>query len=212
MVMLQSLASPGQVTILKGCFSIWDWSPDGSSLLTFRAGLAQSVDLIKLSTGDRQTVLSHPSSNLYGAHFSPDGRWIAFAAGATSARARLFIAPLRSSPPPEREWILVSADGAGDPAWSPDGAVLYFRSKRDGYHCIWAQKLGPGKAPAGQPTAILHLHAAALGLIFLKSTEIGIAVAKNRLTLNLGKTTGSLWTMTLPENTPAPVTASLQSQ
>ncbi len=211
-VTLLSLAPPVQATPLQGCFSIWDWSPDGSSLLTFQSGQAKTVDLMKLATGERRTVLSHSSSNLFGAHFSPDGKWIAFAAGATGARARLFIAPLRSSPPPEREWILVSADGAGDPAWSPDGSVVYFRSKRDGYHCFWAQKLGPGKAPVGQPTPILHLHSAALGIIFLKSTEIGIAVAKDRLTLNLGKTTGSLLTMTLPENKPVPVTASLQSQ
>ncbi len=206
MVMLQSLASRSEVTILKGCFSTWDWSPDGSSLLTFQPGQAKTVDLTKLSTGDRQTVLSHPSSNLYGARFSPDGRWIAVAAGATSARARIFIAPLRSSPPPEREWVAVEPEGSGDPAWSPDGNVIYFRSKRDGYHCIWAQKLGPGKAPAGEPIGILHLHSAGLGITFLKSTELGIAVAKDRLTLNLGRTTGSLLTMTVP------VTASPQSQ
>jgi eukaryotic-like serine/threonine-protein kinase len=198
LVMLQSVASPTQGNLLKGCFSIWDWSPDGSSLLTFQLGLAKSVDLMKIITGDRRTVLSHPSSNLYAAHFSPDGRWIAFAAGATSARSRIFIAPLRSSPPPEREWIPVELEGSGDPVWSPDGAVLYFRSKRDGYHCIWAQKLGPGKTPAGDPIAILHLHSAGLGINFMKSTEFGITVAKDRLALNLAKTTGSLWTMTVP--------------
>ena len=153
---------------------------------------------MKIATGERQTVLSHPSSNLFGAHFSPDGRWIAFAAGANVARSRVFIVPLRSSPPPEREWIAVQPEGSGDPVWSPDGNVLYFRSKRDGYHCIWAQKLAPGKAPAGEPIGILHLHSAGLGINFMKATDLGIAVTKDRLTLNLAKTTGSLWTMTVP--------------
>jgi Tol biopolymer transport system component len=185
-------------TILKGCFSIYDWSPDGSSLLTFQPGLAKTVELMKISTGERQTVLSHPSNNLFGAKLSPDGKWIAFSAGPTGARARIFIAPLRSSPPPVREWIEVGADGSGDPGWSPDGSVLYFRSKLDGYHCIWAQKLGPGKTPVGEPIGILHLHAAGLGITFLKSIDLSIAVARDRLTLNLGRTTGSLWTMTLP--------------
>jgi hypothetical protein len=100
----------------------------------------------------------------------------------------------------------VEQEGSGDPAWSPDGNVLYFRSKRDGYHCVWARKLGPGKAPAGEPIGILHLHSAGLGITFLKATELGIAVAKDRLTMNLGRTTGSLLTMTVP------VTASPQSQ
>ena len=49
-------------------------------------------------------------------------------AGATSASTRVFIVPWRGSAAPEREWIMVSPEG-GDPAWSPDGNVLYFRSK-----------------------------------------------------------------------------------
>ena len=153
---------------------------------------------MKISSGDRQMVLSHPSSNLFGARFSPDARWIAFAAGATSSRSRVYVAPLRSSPPPEREWIAVEQEGSGDPVWSPDGNVLYFRSKRDGYHCIWAQKLAANKAPAGEPIGILHLHSAGLGINFMKATDLGIAVTRDRLTLNLAKTAGSLWSMTVP--------------
>jgi hypothetical protein len=210
-VRLAALAQPGRWIELKGCFSVWDWSPDGSSLLTFRPGLAKSVELMKISTGERRTVLSHQVSNLFGARFSPDGRWIAFAAGATGARARVFIAPMRGSPPLEREWIPVSVDG-GDPSWSPDGNVLYYRSKRDGNHCVWAQKLGPNKSPAGEPIGILHLHTAALGINFLRSTELGIAVTKDRLTLNLGMTSGSIWTVTLPRDKPAQLTASQQSR
>jgi eukaryotic-like serine/threonine-protein kinase len=211
-VALLNLASRNQPTQLQGCFSIWDWSPDGSSLLTYRSGLTKTVELMKLSTGERRTVLSHPTSNLFEARFSPDGRWIAFVTGVSGARTRIFIAPLRSSPAPEREWIAVDKEGAGDPAWSPDGAVLYFRSKRDGFHCIWAQKLGPGKTPAGEPIPILHLHSAALGIGYLKSTDLAVAVTKDRLTLNLGRTTGNLWTMIIPEGKPTPVTASRQSQ
>jgi Tol biopolymer transport system component len=210
-VRLLDLTQPGRVAELKGCFSIWDWAPDGSSLLIFRPGLAKSVELMKISTGERRTVLSHMVNNLFGARASPDGRWIAFAAGATGARARVFIAPLRGSPPLEREWIAISPDG-GDPSWSPDGNTLYYRSKRDGNHCVWAQKLGTNKAPAGEPTGILHLHTAALGINFLRSTELGIAVTRDRLILNLGMTSSGIWSVTLPREKPAQVMASQQSQ
>jgi hypothetical protein len=79
--------------------------------------------------------------------------------------------------------------------WSPDGNVLYYRSKRDGHHCIWAQRLGPGKKPLGEPMAIQHLHAAAFGLYLMKPTDFSLAVGQDRLILNLGKATGNLWTI-----------------
>ncbi len=212
LVRLQELTPPGRLTELKGCFNTWDWSRDGSTLLTFQPELLKEVESMQIFTGERKTVLSNRSNNLFGARFSPDGKWIAFAAGPAGPRSRVFIAPLRSPPAPEREWIAVGPESSGDPAWSPDGAVLYFRSKQDGYYCIWAQKLGSGKMPVGEPTGVLHLHSAALGLTFMKWLDLGIAVSKDRLTLNLVKVAGRLKTMPVPPNKPEQVTVSPQSQ
>jgi WD40-like Beta Propeller Repeat. len=106
----------------------------------------------------------------------------------------------------------VGPESSGDPAWSPDGGVLYFRSKQDGYYCIWAQRLGTGKTLVGEPTCVLHLHSAALGLTFMMWPDLGIAVSKDQLTLNLMKIAGRLRTMALSPNRPEPVTASPQSQ
>jgi hypothetical protein len=64
-------ATRSRLTELKGCFSLWDWSPDGSSLLTFQPGLTKEVELMKISTGERKVVLSHRITNLFGARFSP---------------------------------------------------------------------------------------------------------------------------------------------
>jgi Tol biopolymer transport system component len=211
-VKLLELIAPGRLTELKGCFSMWDWSSDGSSLLTFQSGLANEVDLTQISTGERKTVLSHPSANLFGARFSPDGKWIAFTASSPGSHGKVFVAPLRSPPPPEREWIAAGPESSGDPAWSPDGSVLYFRSKQDGYYCIWAQKLGSGKMPLGEPIGVLHPHSAALGLTFMKWADLGIAVSSDRLTLNLVKARGRLMTMAVPPHQKEEVTASPQSQ
>jgi hypothetical protein len=41
--------------------------------------------------------------------------------------------------------------------WSPDGATLYFLSLRDGFTCIWRQRLDSGtKQPIGEPAAVQH--------------------------------------------------------
>lgn len=193
-VLMQGLGLPETVKTLEGCFNVWDWSPDGASLLTFQNGHASTVELRRIATGERQVALSNPSQGIFGPRFSPDGRWIAFASGLTSPQARIFIAPLRAGGSPESEWIAVTPDpDAGDPAWSPDGSILYFHSKRDGYHCLWARKLGPGKKPEGEPIAVQHLHASGFGMYFLKSAEFGLAVTKDQLIFNLAKGAGGIW-------------------
>jgi len=202
-VVAQDLEAPVRPSELKGCFSVSDWSPDGSSLLTFRSQLANTVDVMKIATGERQTALSYQAGNLWGSRFSPDGHWIAFT-GATAVRKRIFVAPWRGAPVSEREWTQVSPENSGDPAWSPDGNVLYFQSKRDGFLCVWAQRLGPGKKPSGEPIAIQHLHAAAMGIGFLSANEFSIAVVKDRLILTLGRSAGNLRTMTLPPKAALP--------
>jgi len=197
-VLMQPAEAGGAAAALKGCFAIWDWSQDGADLLTFRSGGdMNTVDLIHLKTGERKPVLTHAKRSFYGARFSPDARSIAFASGMTSGQARLYIAPLRSPAVHEPEWIRIE-DNAGEPAWSPDGAVLYFRSKRDGYHCIWAQRLGPGKKPQGEAIPIQHFHSAAFGLYLLKGAEFNLTVARDRLILNVGKDSSNVW-MTRPE-------------
>ena len=155
---------------------------------------------MQISTGAREIVLSHPKKGLYGARFSPDGRWIAFASGLSGGQARIYVAPVRRPAARETEWIQISGDFAGEPSWSPNGEVLYFRSKRDGYHCIWAQKLERGKKPAGEPISIQHFHSVGLGLYLVKATDFNLSVGKTRLVLNVAKDSGSLWSTRLDQN------------
>jgi len=43
--------------------------------------------------------------------------------------------------------------------WSPDGNLLYFISERDGFVCLWAQRLDPAtKHPQGAAFPIRHFH------------------------------------------------------
>ena len=57
--------------------------------------------------------------------------------------SRLLIAPLRSG---VAEWIPLTDGKTYDvlPELSPNGQYVYFQSARDGFRCIWAQRLDAG--------------------------------------------------------------------
>src|SRR5262249_60986212 len=89
--------------------------------------------------------------------------------------------------------MAITRDGGGFSGWSPDGGVIYFRSDRDGFQCIWSQKLDSVKRPAGSPVAVQHFHSIAFGTYMVSASDYHLSVAKDRLALNLAKGTADLW-------------------
>ena len=189
--------SPGTPQKLcEGCGAqVWDWSTDGRLLL---AGDAEQGRLacVDPASGKVTDLFRHRGSVVARARFSPDDRWIAFHERQKSP-ARTFIIPFRDGAvPPESQWIAVT-DGAnsdGWPMWSPDGQLLYLVSDRDGFFCLWAQRLdGATKRPAGGPFAVLHLHSARRSITNMPTIWFGAALTRDKLILNLGERTGNIW-------------------
>jgi hypothetical protein len=99
---------------------------------------------LDLHSRTEQDFLSHPDSPLYQAYFSWDDRWVVFNKLQNwytgEPRFQLMIAAVQS--------------GDDKPQFSADGNTVYFTSTRDGYLCIWAQRLDPvTKHPLGLPFA-----------------------------------------------------------
>jgi hypothetical protein len=113
-------------------------------------------------------------------------------------KPRVFVAPLHKKERADvNEWIPVTAeeDDGRSARWSPDGNLLYFLSDRDGFRCVWAQRLDARtKRPRGVPFGVQHLHHARLSLMGLPDTEeIGLSIAKSRLALAIPERTGNIW-------------------
>lgn len=56
-------------------------------------------------------------------------------------------------PVPREGWIQASEGGLGfqrQGCWAPDANLVYFLSDRDGFRCIWAQRLEPGAKRPGE--------------------------------------------------------------
>jgi Tol biopolymer transport system component len=180
--------------LASGCFNIWDWSPDGSSLLIFDPSEAVvSAQLFKLESGQRQPLISHPNSSVFDANFSRDGKWIAFSAGSTLSESEVFIAPFHGAAIRQADWIPISRGPGSLSAWSADGGTLFYHSDRDGFHCIWAQELNSAKHPVGDPYAIQHLHSVAFGMYIIRPNDFHMSATKDHLVFNLTKETANLW-------------------
>ncbi len=115
----------------------------------------------------------------------------------------MFIVPFRGEALiPEREWIAVSNGSSWDdkPRWSPDGNLLYFTSDRDGFVCLWAQRLNPAtKRPIGAPFVIYHVHLARRSMANVGHGPLEISVARDKIVFNMAELTGNIWMTTLKQ-------------
>jgi eukaryotic-like serine/threonine-protein kinase len=171
------------------------WSPDGRRILYY-SGEPVGYSTIDIVTRQRVDVIRHPKYNIHMARFSPDGNWLAFHVPtvADEGRSSIFIAPLRNGvTASEGEWIQMT-DGTGidaTPWWSPDGSLLYFLSKRDGFQCIWAQRLDKTtQRPEGAPFDVAHFHGARHKV---QEAGFGPGIAPDKLVFTLSDSTGNVW-------------------
>ena len=115
-----------------------------------------------------------------------------------SNKAQILIAPVRQGVAgKEAEWVAVT-DGLhwdDKPQFSPDGNTVYFTSTRDGYLCIWAQKLEPAtKRPVGAPVAYEHFHnQAGRDAVVLPDFGWDLTVARDKMLINLPRKSTGIW-------------------
>jgi eukaryotic-like serine/threonine-protein kinase len=178
------------------------WSSDGRWLVHMDADSARyQIAALNLTSGESVVVLRHESHSLFHGDLSSDSRWIVFMEGGPRNRNRLWAAPFRGRLVPSSEWVaLTDGESADDkPRWSPNGELVYFVSDRDGFGCIWAQRVHPdSKQPIGPPFVVYHSHTARLSILNVPMTRQEMSVARDRIVLNLGEATGNIWSLPLP--------------
>ena len=101
------------------------WSPDGRFLLFEQTDRMSASDVWVLPLqGDHtpRAYLATPFSES-DAHFSPDGRWVAYASD-ESGRQEVYVQRF----PDPGDKVQISTRGGVSPRWAPDGHELYFLS------------------------------------------------------------------------------------
>jgi DNA-binding winged helix-turn-helix (wHTH) protein/Tol biopolymer transport system component len=198
-VIAASGGAPEQVC--KDC-NARGFSSNGSLLLVekyFPRGVPDRIDAIDLATKTGRVFLSSSKNSLYHAFFSWDDRWVVFKKLFDLKKAQILIAPVRNGvAAEEKEWIAVTDGQHSDdkPQFSADGNTILFTSTRDGYLCIWRQRLNPiTKHPVGQPFAIEHFHNSegAYGAMLDNQWYHDLSVAQDKMLINLPEVHADVW-------------------
>ncbi len=184
--------------VCEGCL-VHFWSTDGTRLTLSRTTGGDFTSMYLLDLPSRRTtkLVQNARHGLFEANFSPDDRWIAFVAVMDSSRAAIFVAPYQSEKViKETDWIVVTDRSTWNdkPRWSPDGNLLYFVSSRDGFLCLWAQRLDRmTKRPQGPPFNVYHFHQTRNSLANQGVGLLSTSVARDKIVFSLEEITGNIW-------------------
>jgi Tol biopolymer transport system component len=166
-------------------------------LLQHDHGGHASLELLELSSGRRVDVLNDAEDTLFRGHFSPDGRWVVFHVALKNGGTQEFVAPFSGPQVIARDrWIpLTDGRAATDaPRWSLDGNDIYYLSRRDGYLCIWRQRLDRGtKRPVGDPIAFFHSHGRQRSIANVTVGGSDILIARDKVVFSMAEIKGGLW-------------------
>lgn len=198
LVTVPSTGGPG-TQLCKRCGTMMGISSDGLRV-SYEPYKAEHLMFFDIPRKAVVTVALRPADGVITAgKFSPDGRWMAFHVGTIQSTTYVFIVPIDGAlPVPRDRWIAIT-DGASEdvePAWSPNGNLLYFLSDRDGFRCIWARALNPAtKLPSADAFEVAHFHTARRSLKRVLGTtgSNGLSAAPGRLVFSFGELTGNIW-------------------
>ncbi len=148
-----------------------------------------------LTSGSRTPVLKASAGVIRDAVVSPDDKWLAVQLSKPAGGYAIYLCPMRDQIVPEQEWLLAVEETSyqQSPRWAANGNLLYFLSERDGYSCIWAQRLDPAtKRPVGDAVAVHHEHRSRFGINRPRGWE-SISVSRDKLIFGLAEMTANIW-------------------
>jgi Tol biopolymer transport system component len=171
--------------VCDDCGQANGWSPDGRRLIGNRLeGQSWLVDV----ASRRKTALVATPLRTEPQGISPDGQLLSF-----WISGRFNIASLTGDlPVREPGWITVIDDvNTSGGQWSPNGDLLFMTSFRDGFNCIWAQRLdASAKRPINEPFAIFHPHSVRMSL---NPDLVKLSIGRDRVLFDMDERTGNIW-------------------
>jgi len=183
--------------------ALYGWSSDATKVIWVEqpADRPRRVMTRDIESGRNAVLLEHQQYAITFPRLSPDDRWILFQTVITQTQRQIFIAPVHGwQAAPESSWIPITNGRSPDhmAIWAPGGALVYFLSERDGFHCFWAQRLDAAtKRPSGEPFVVQHFHQARRSFDPDRFAGMQLSIGPDKLVFPNQERTGNIWLATL---------------
>jgi Tol biopolymer transport system component/predicted Ser/Thr protein kinase len=184
--------------ICDACGRPVDWLADRTTLLFDNAAQGRrEIHLLDVATGQSKLLYRHADGPLNMPRLSPDGRTVVFSMALAGRARRLYLAPFTGEAVPDSDWTMI-IDGANferQPFWAPNGSLIYFLSERDGFRCIWAQRVDiAARRAVGEPFAVHHSHQTRYSLEPIPDVaQIGLSVAGGQMFFASFELQSNIW-------------------
>jgi Tol biopolymer transport system component len=166
------------------------WTPDETALLCIGG---KAIWLVETATGKRKRLFHRAGWTPMEAALSPDGRWLAIAVDHGKQKLQGYLARFGAAGLADpSDWIWVTEEPFNLTfAWAADGTDLYHFHSRDGFRCLWSQRvedLQRGRR-AAPPRSIRHFHS----FQDYPLNGSALSVAGNRVAVVLAQHRSNLW-------------------
>jgi serine/threonine protein kinase/Tol biopolymer transport system component len=183
---------------------MYDWSPDGQWILASsnrQTGEDRwEVCLFPVSAAPRaetemRVVASDPQNSLWTPRFSPDGRWICYAAQKPKGAS---ISVLYVVPPAGGTPVRITGENAWCdwPRWSPDGKTIYFVSNyNSSFLNVWGIHFDPEQGrTVGDPFRVTTFESPGR-MISPRLALMEMSLNKTQLALPITEVSGNIWVL-----------------
>jgi Tol biopolymer transport system component len=120
----------------------WSWNND-NLFYAVKSDNRWTVEMLNVRLNRNYPVFRPGQYETFYAKPSPDNQWLIFLTD-IDGKHRVHVAPFKDATMfgPEDWFVLTnSATFEDKPSWSADGTRVYYTSDRDGFLCIWSQRL-----------------------------------------------------------------------